>query len=257
MRILISGTASGLGASLLKRFGGEALRRSDVAGGELPSPGTPFDMIVHCAVDTAKTVSHETIDGYFRNNVELTRRLVAVPHRRFVYLSSVDVYPKTMSPGREDAPINAHDISGVYGIAKFYAEALVMAGATAPLIVRASALLGPGMRENSLTRIMTKPGVAIGLSGASSFNYVRHEDVGDLIEAAGSEGLTGIVNCCSSSPVTLEEIRSTFGLDAHFGDFLYRTPEIDNRKAAALVPGLARTSLEAVRRFREDDRGAS
>lgn len=251
MRILISGTSTGLGASLLKRFDGEAFRRN----GEPVQLADPFDLIVHCACDTSKTVTHDNIDDYFRSNVDLTRKLLKVPHRRFVYLSSIDVYPKSTTLCREDVVINAHDISGVYGIAKFYAEALVTRDASVPLIIRASALLGPGMRRNSLLQMLTTPGSSIGLSGASTFNYVRHEDVGDLIEAAIAENISGVLNCGLSSSVSLEEIRQDFGLDTQFGNFVYRTPDIDNERAAALVPGLRRSPLENIRLFWNEHAG--
>lgn len=246
MRILITGTSSGLGAALHKRFGGEAYSRTSVL-----MPSGVFDMIIHCAVDTAKNVTHETIENYFRNNVELTRRLLTLRHRRFVFISSVDVYPKTLPLCSEDTPINAHDISGVYGISKFYSEAAVKQGSALPLILRASALLGPSMRENSLTRMLKAPGTAIGLSGASTFNYVLHDDIGDLIEAANREGLQGIMNACSAAPVTLQRIADEFGCDTTFGSFLYSTPPLSNERASALVPALKRSSLETVALFRQ------
>ena len=249
MQSLIAGASSGLGASLLRRFGGQAFQRGGDAAQAAADHGKPFDLIVHCAVDMAKAVTHDNIESYFRNNVELTRTLLEIPHRRFVYLSSIDVYPKSTALCREDAAINAHDISGVYGVAKYYAEALVRGHATAPLILRASALLGPGMRENSLLRMLKTPGAPIGLSGASTFNYISHADVGDLIEAANAEGVSGIVNCSASSSVSLEDIRAHFGLSVRFGDFLYRTPDIDNGTAVALVPALGRSSLEIVQHF--------
>ena len=245
MRILISGTSSGLGASLLKRFGGEAYSRTSVL-----APGASFDMIIHCATDAAKTVSPDTIEEYFRNNVELTRRLLGVRHGRFVFMSTIDVYPKHLRLCEEDTPINAHDISGVYGIAKFYSEALVRQNAAAPLIIRASALLGAPMRESSLTRMLRTRGASIGLAAASSFNYVLHDDVGDLIEAANREGMSGIVNCCSACAVTLGQISEAFGCGTHFGDFVYSTPPLANERATALVPDLARSSLETVQMFR-------
>jgi nucleoside-diphosphate-sugar epimerase len=246
MRILISGTASGLGAALHKRFGGEAYSRTSPL-----APSGTFDMIVHCAVDTAKTVTHDSIESYFRNNVELTRRLLALRHGRFVFISTVDVYPKSLALCSEDAAINAHDISGVYGIAKFYSEALVRQSGASPLILRASALLGPSMRDNSLTRMLKAPGATIGLSAASTFNYILHDDIGDLIEAANREGARGIVNACSAAPVTLQRIADAFECGTAFGDFVYATPPLSNQRAAALVPGLARTSLETVTLFRQ------
>lgn len=248
MRILISGTSGGLGASLHKRFGGEPYSRTSVL-----APSGAFDMIIHCAVDAAKSVTHDTIDAYVRNNVELTRRLVAIPHRRFVFISSIDVYPRSLPLCDEDAAINAHDIAGVYAITKFHAEALVRGGAKAPLILRASALLGPSMRENSLTRMLKSKGASIGLSASSSFNYVLHQDVGDLIEAANERGVSGIVNCCAASPATLAEIAEAFETETVFGSFVYTTPAIDNRRAAALVPGLRKSSLETLRQFRDSD----
>ena len=85
-RILVTGTGSGLGATPYDGFGDMALTRAD-------NPAkfwehSVYDAIVHCAIDLA-----EGVDDAVSKNVSLLKDVCRIPHRLFVYISSVDVYP--------------------------------------------------------------------------------------------------------------------------------------------------------------------
>ena len=54
----------------------------------------PFDAIIHCAVNAAKYVSMRTAFGYMDDNFLLTQRLVDIPHRKFIFVSTLAVYPR-------------------------------------------------------------------------------------------------------------------------------------------------------------------
>src|SRR5262245_6198955 len=96
--ILISGAASGLGNAIYRALGGIPL----VRGLSLDDPSVraaePFDVIIHCAVNARYPITMGSAFDYLDDNFLLTQRLLNLPHKRFIYMSSLDVYPKHNRP---------------------------------------------------------------------------------------------------------------------------------------------------------------
>ncbi len=90
-KLLVTGAASGLGAAVHRALGGTAMTRAtpfaEVEG------GAPYDAIIHCAFGSQKLVTPATAHAYVDDNVLLTERLPRIPHRKFVFICSNDVYP--------------------------------------------------------------------------------------------------------------------------------------------------------------------
>ena len=87
MRVLITGTNSGLGKWLSKQFQDCDTLTRDTRISDLQDE---YDLIIHCA---AKVIHNDWDDvgmDLFEDNVFLTRDLARIPHKKFVYLSSID-----------------------------------------------------------------------------------------------------------------------------------------------------------------------
>jgi nucleoside-diphosphate-sugar epimerase len=249
MTFLISGTSSGMGKYLHARFGGVAFRRDRPIDTFVRPEGLPYDAIVHCAFNAGRDITHDRMRAYFDDNTFLTERLLELPHRVFVYVSTADVYPKDGTVWTEAHEVRAEDMSGVYAISKFFSEAIVRERADRYLILRPTALLGRWMRPNTVVRILSGAAPKVGLHGDSTFNFIRHEQVGDIIEEALRQDVSGILNAASTDAVRLADVAAAFDRKVEFGDFVYRTVELANDEAAALVPALNRTSLEVLESF--------
>ena len=241
-RILVTGTGSGLGATLYERFGDVALTRAD-------NPAefwehSAYDAIVHCAIDLA-----EGVDDPVSKNVSLLKDVCRIPHRLFVYISSVDVYPNADGALREDDPLGPIPTDASYRAIKLACEQVLADTGTASLVLRPAALLGSTARPNSLIRMRRDPHCALSLSAASTFNYVLHRQVGEFIEAAMRDGHTGVYNIAATENVTLKEVAGILGARPVYGNFQYRTGDIDNSKAKAIYPELSMTSNENITAF--------
>src|SRR5262249_42538622 len=91
MRDLVSGASTGLGASIAKYF--DAIHYSR----ERASPDgwiNAMRMIVHAAWAPGQPIGSKDIVNYMLDHMNLTLRLLSIPHKRFVFISSIDVYPK-------------------------------------------------------------------------------------------------------------------------------------------------------------------
>lgn len=199
---LITGAARGLGLAMHRALGGIPFTRGTTI--ESVMREEPYDAIIHCAVNSAKTVNEQDAYGYVADNFLLTQRLLQIPHKRFVYISSIDVY-KPM------------DSMGLYAATKFMGEAIVRKEATRPLIIRPATLLGPGMRPNTIYRMLTEPGAKLFLSAESRFSFVSYQQMIDIVQS-NAEGVVGLI---SGEPVKLLDAAVWCGLEPQFGSHTY------------------------------------
>lgn len=244
MRALVSGTSSGLGKFFKHALHADGYSRSS---GLLPSK-EPYDIIVHCAFNTANDLA-ESDPQYIHDTIGLTEKLLSVPHKQFVFISSVDVYPNNIQLCKEDSVFESNAISTNYGRMKYKCELLVRSKQPNYLIVRPTALLGPTMKPNSLLKILSGE-KSLRLSGDSSFNYILYEDVLQFVSLIVSEKQSGVFNLAASNNITLAEVCKAFKKEVHFENkFTYVTGNIDNTKASKLLPIFNEPSMANIRRF--------
>ena len=98
-----------------------------------------YDLIIHCAFsnERGKDINdyYEFIDG----SILLTNDLVKIKHKKFVYISSLEVYNESFTS---------------YRFVKLSSEAIILKKAKSPLILRISALLGVDIRKTTVYRIL-------------------------------------------------------------------------------------------------------
>lgn len=209
MKILITGTNSGLGKWLSKQFPNcdEFTRESklrDYPSGKQWAPDgsgysyVPYDLIIHCAGN----VQHSNWDNVeldlFEDNVFLTRNLIKIPHKKFIYISSIDE--------AKNSP---------YGITKRISEIIVKDLCNDYLILRPSALLGKEMKKNTFQKIVS--GENIALTKNTVMNYILYEDVLKSIQ----DGYSGTKVLRSNDDMTIEEVVNVFNKKIEFGDIHY------------------------------------
>jgi nucleoside-diphosphate-sugar epimerase len=249
MRILTTGADSGLGKFVHRTFGGFAWTRNTTAEQKEVIKREGVDVIVHCAFNSQQKVTSATLYDYFTDNVALTADLTGIPHRKFVFISSVDVYPRTGSDCSETAVVDVNSISTFYGVTKLMSESVVHARCPNHLILRCTTLLGRDARKNSLIRILDDSPCVLTLAADSRFNYLLHVDVAGFISHCIDNKLGGIYNIASASSVTLAEIAEMANKQVQFGSFRYDVGQVDNRKAANAFPAFKKASLDVIKQF--------
>jgi len=109
-----------------------------------------FGTVFFCAGNSKTFISKSDPLRCLRKNIfDLYSYLTKLDFAKFVYISSVIVYPQTGCPRTEDLPI---DISGlsIYGAHKYLAERYVKEFAKSWLIVRPTGFFGKGLKKNLL-----------------------------------------------------------------------------------------------------------
>lgn len=239
-KFLITGTSSGLGKYLHGNLGGISINREKIQK-------NGAEIIIHCAFNSEQNPTD--VDQYFRDNVFLTEELTKLPHKKFILLSSVDVYPKNSNRHTEDEIIDVNNAGNLYAKTKLLSEEIVKKNCPNFLILRCSALLGKDSRKNSLIKIIQDDSPILTLSSDSSFNYILHKDVLGFIKFAIEKDLKGIYNLVSSKNITLKEASDLFKKKVKFGNHIYNVGNIDNSKAALIFPPFKKDSKEVVAQF--------
>lgn len=257
MKILVTGTRSGLGKYIHEKLGGIGLTRqnSDEILRKLKVEGV--DVIIHCAFNPRSDFSLDSFADYIGDNVLLTHRLAEIPHQKFIYVSSIDVYAGSSNQVHsENDVIHADPITGIYGMTKLASESIVKRYGRNHLILRGVGFLGAHARKNSCRKIIEDNPCELTLAADSIFNYVRHADVLNFIRYALDNNLKNeIFNLASSANITLSEIAELFKKKVKFGSFRYDVGHISNEKASSLMPSLRQTTRDAILQFAEHDLG--
>lgn len=202
---LVSGTGSGLGKYLARKLDAHHFNRATLAPSETMPPAG-YDTIIHAA--WGMPGSGQTEHHYRAANRALAEALMAIPHLRFVFISSVDV----MKPEADQTP---------YSRSKKDVENLLHSKDSNLLILRTGALLGPGMRHSQLLKVLRGDTAPLSLSPESTFAPVMYEDVLDQVRKPG----TGIITIAPES-LTLGQIAQAFGTTPQFGTYTYTTPVV-------------------------------
>jgi len=251
MTVLVTGHKSGMGRYIFENIGGEVRGWDrDIAEAEkynIQQEGV--DIVVHCAFNSAQEITSEELAEYIQDNILFTEELSNIPHKRFLFFSSVDVYPRDAELHKEDVVINVGKVEGLYAITKLMSESIIQKNCPRYVILRNAAFLGMYSRKNSLRKILEDNAKEVSLAGDSEFNYVVYKDVLSFVKAAIEQDLQGIYNVASAENIQLSRVAELYGKKVVFGGYRYKVGNVDNAKAANIIPAFAKSSQEIIKEF--------
>ncbi len=250
MKVLITGTKSGLGKYLSEAIGNTFQYNRDTSNADFEEyKALGVDVIIHCAFNSSKQINSDNLNSYIEDNIFLTKKILKIPHKKFIFISTVDVYPKDGKLHSEKEVIDIDSIKGIYGITKLISESLVETKSLNHLILRCSTLLGKYSRKNSLIKILKDDKPTLTLSKKSVFNYILYSNILDFIKLARKEDLQGIYNIASSKNIILSEIAKLFKKKVNFGNYIYDVGNIDNKKISSILSAFKKNSKKMLDEF--------
>jgi len=198
--ILISGTSSGLGASLSNLLGGDCFDRNNIK--KYKNISSPFDLTIHCAFERYDRNIKEV--DYINRATELTSNFISIPSKRIIFISSIDC--------------NCSVVTNPYVKAKKECEYLITNMKNA-LSLRVPSMFGPTMIKNQIYRIATEKEPKLTLSQKSTFSLLSHSDLSKFIKLSENTGTLSLV----SDLLKLETIADFFNSKPHWGEHVYNT----------------------------------
>jgi dTDP-4-dehydrorhamnose reductase len=230
-RILVTGSRSGFGNFVCSQLRATGLTRENSSAVLSENSVHGFDTIIHCANDDKSGL--------------LLEALLKLPHKRFVFLSSCDVYPDDGTQHSEADVLDSKNARNAYSEEKIITDLRVLRSANNPICIRTVSLLGPGHCGDNLKRLLNEEVPALTLAKDSTWNFVTYEELFEAIQSLLSSTFVGPINFCRSKSVAIIEVASFLKKDPSYGGFSYHVGQIDNRLAAAAFPNLKQSSLEA------------
>ncbi|MDD9950723.1 MAG: NAD-dependent epimerase/dehydratase family protein [Zetaproteobacteria bacterium] len=239
MSILVTGVSSGLGKYLYEAIGDIGIHRENShLITKAQSEGQVFELIIHCAANTRRPQKISELYGYYCDNIQLTENLTRLKHKKFIYISSVDVYPSSHHLHQESTKI-APDLlcqnGSTYALSKAFAESIVHAKAACPTIFRCASLLGKYSQSNNLSKICSQDDCQLSLAAESELNFITYQEVLKSIQAVTQARLKGVFNLCSSENIKIHEICTLAHSPAKFGSHIYNVGKICNKRISKLV----------------------
>lgn len=144
MKALI-GHSGFVGSTLLRQTQFDSLYRStDIAA----IAGKAFDLVVCAGVPAKKWIAEQDPAADLANIERLAQHLAQLEARRFVLVSTVDVFADSFGASEDTVPVEAG--LGAYGRNRLWLERFVRDRFPAALIVRLPGLVGPGLRKNAI-----------------------------------------------------------------------------------------------------------
>ena len=249
---LTTGHKSGLGRYLHEYFGGIGIDRSTKID-KIEVNRVGADVIIHCASQAPKNVTSNSLYPFIDDNILLTERMTEFRHKKFIFISTVDVYPKNANYHDEDEDIPLSAVANFYAVTKLISESIIKNKCPNFLIIRCTSLLGKYSRQNSLIKMKELKSPKLTLAGSSEMNYVLHQQVADFIKYAVSINLTGVYNAAATDNIKLSYVADLFKKKVNFGSYLYRVGNISNRKISSALPVFAKTSEDVIAQFIKND----
>lgn len=238
--MLITGARSGLGKFLSENVRCTPFSRQS---NFLNIKGRHFEAVVHCAFNTENSPTYDRLDKYTYDNIILTHKLLTdITFDRFIFISSIDVYPSDLPDKTENIELNINDIGNIYGQTKLMSERMVSAHPN-HLILRCGGIIGPDKFPRSILNIKNNKYTT--LSKTSVLSYVHQQTILDIIKSPPSPAATGIFNVISKVPMYITELEELYG-NIDYGNYVYQASNVPTTKLTTHYPHIQLSSSKDV-----------
>ena len=171
--------------------------------------GRRFDTVICAGMPAAKWIANRDPDADRSTLDKLTAALERVEAKRFVLVSTVDVYG-TPAGCNEATPIDRRSLHP-YGLHRLQLEDFIRARFADALILRLPALFGPGLKKNAVYDLLHDNNVAQ-INGDSRFQFYDVTQLHDDIDRFSRAGID-LINV-AVEPTSMREVaRECFGFE--------------------------------------------
>ena len=174
--------------------------------------GKANDLFINAAGNSSKRLANSDPAADFEKNVAATlKSILDFPTRRYVYLSTIDVYHDVRNPAinSETAPLRPESMSR-YGFHKYLAELLVRKYCPSHALLRLGGMVGPNLKKNAVYDIAVENRLFV--HPQSKYQYLHTARVAEVVFAAAGMSTTNLLlNVCGDGLVTPEQIQSWLG----------------------------------------------
>lgn len=174
--------------------------------------GAECDILINANGNSKKFLAKDNPKEEFQASVASVRNsLVDFKFKKYVYLSTSDVYPDCSRPDltREDNIPNVAQQSP-YGFHKNLAELCVQHYAKNWLIIRQGGFVGEGMKKNAVFDVLY--GEKLWVHPQSRFQFINTDDSARLVMELINKGVSNhVFNLTATGTISIQEIMQLAG----------------------------------------------
>ncbi len=174
--------------------------------------GAECDILINANGNSKKFLAKDDPKAEFQASVVSVRNsLVDFKFKKYVFLSTSDVYPDCSKPEltREDISFNVAEQSP-YGFHKHLAELCVQHGAKDWLIIRQGGFVGQGMKKNAVFDVLH--GEKLWVHPDSRFQFINTDDSARLVMDLIDQGISNqVLNLTATGTISVQEIMQLAG----------------------------------------------
>ena len=174
--------------------------------------GAECDILINANGNSKKMLAKDDPKGEFQASVvSVSDSLVDFKFKKYVFLSTSDVYPDCSKPDltREDTTLRIAEQSP-YGFHKYVAELCVKHSAKDWLIIRQGGFVGQGMKKNAVFVVLY--GNQLWVHPKSRFQFINTDDSARLVmELIDREVSNEVLNLTATGTISVKEIMRLAG----------------------------------------------
>lgn len=224
-KYLIAGSNSGLGKYLSENIPNAiGLNRNNFE----EVKNLEFDYIINCAFNKELKVSD--YKKYLDDNILLNLKLKNIVHKKFIYISSIDIYSDDLN---------------IYSQFKKFSESLMTEH---DLVLRCAVLLGKYMKPNHISKIKNNID-SITLSKDSTFNYTSYVDICKFISSYNLKDENGVIDFVSRDCLKLFDVVQFYNSQTKLGQYTYNSDYTFENPIYNLSEEYNKSSLQVLRDF--------
>jgi nucleoside-diphosphate-sugar epimerase len=189
--------------------------------------GKSCDLLINANGNSRKFLANnEPVEDFDASTRSVLQSLVDFRAERYVYLSTIDVYPHVGDPhrNRESAVILPDQISR-YGLHKYLAEQIVKKYASHWMIIRLGGMVGSGLWKNVIFDILhNRP---LWAHVTSQYQFLNTDDAARVVfELIRRQPKSDLFNVCGKGRVSLAQVISW--VPRYTLRYANRTPRIEH-----------------------------
>ena len=218
MKILVSGTKSGLGKYIFNEIGTHRYKRN--VNLNLYNK-IKWDLIIHCGFYSG--------DDKFKNieNIYHSYVLSNLQAKRFIFISSLIVYENKTNK-KENEKLNISNKNSLYCNSKILCESFYQKKNA--LILRLGTLIGKDMRKNNVNKVIKDKKPTLTLSKKSFYTFVDYSEVLEFINLSLRKKINGIYNFNRNDSIKLEKISKLLKKEFKYGKYHFKCILAPNKK---------------------------
>jgi len=197
MKILISGTSSGLGKFLYKNIKSQKFIRDKK---KINIYKKNWDVIIHSGFYVGNKKNKLT------ENIYWSKFLTKLNAKKFIFISSSIVLSKKKN---------------FYALSKIESEKVFKKKKNST-IIRLASIVGKPMRKNTIYKILFSKNPIVGLSPKSKYTFVSYEEILFFINLCIKKNISGTFNFLRNDLISLKKISDYFNKNTKFGNIYFR-----------------------------------